>query len=98
MNRKEYLLICLMEGATEVAHAASKTLRFTPYDSHTIGGPTNLENLVKEVNELKAVIFMLEDEGIELPFDYAVTRKKIERMHDYMDYSQKLGVLDVSTN
>lgn len=98
MNLKQYLLICLMEECNEVAHAASKMLRFTENDSPVIGGITNLQNLQKEFNELIAVVELLETEGIMVLRDTNCIADKKRRLADYMHYSKLLGVIDDSNN
>ena len=93
MNPKEYALTCFAEEAMEVAHAAMKVLRFTENDSHTIGGPTNLENLQKEMNELFAMMEVLDGFDIHLCADERLIKQKRDRYSDYLDYSAKLGVV-----
>lgn len=94
MRTDEYLMVVLGEEAIEVAHASSKVLRFTPHDSHTIGGPTNLEHLVTEFNELLAVVEMLKEEGLDLKRDEDIIARKKQRVKDYLEYSKKIGVVE----
>lgn len=95
MNLKQYLLICLMEECNEVAHAASKMLRFTEHDSPVIGGITNCQNLQKEFNELLAVVDLLTKHSIHLHRDENIIAMKKKRLADYAHYSKLLGVIDV---
>lgn len=96
MNLKQYLLICLMEECNEVAHAASKMLRFTENDSPVIGGTTNIQNLQKEFNELLAVVELLESHNIMILRDADIIANKKKRLADYAHYSKLLGVIDAS--
>ncbi len=93
MTPREYALVCFAEEAMEVAHAAMKVLRFTEHDSHTIGGPTNLDNLQKETNELFAMMDILDDFDIHLFADPMIIDRKKKRFEDYRAYSEKLGVI-----
>ena len=93
MDSLQYLLIVAAEEATEVAHAAHKVIRFTPHDSHTPGGATNLENLEKEVNDLYAMIEMLADKGIVINRRQELIDAKKRKVSDYMQYSRLLGVV-----
>lgn len=93
MRRDTYLLTCLEEEAIEVAHAVSKIIRFTTHDSHTIGGPTNLEKLQHEFNDLLALVEMLEEYEIYFVRNQEMIDAKKQRTLDYMDYSRKLGVV-----
>lgn len=93
MDETQYLLTVLSEEAVEVSHAAHKVIRFTPHDSHTIGGPTNLENLEKEYNDLIAMVEMLAEKGIVIGVSRELIAKKKQRVLDYMAYSRQLGVV-----
>lgn len=94
MTPREYMLLCFAEEAIEVAHAASKVMRFTEHDAHTIGGQTNIQKLQSEFSELMAMVELLEEHGIVLkPSRGTITRKK-ERYSEYEDYSTKLGVIE----
>ena len=93
MDSLQYLLVVTAEEAVEVSHATHKVLRFTPYDSHTPGGPTNLETLEKEVNDFYAMIEMLADRGIVINRRQELIDHKKTRVSEYMRYSQLLGVV-----
>jgi hypothetical protein len=88
-----YLLLCLEEEAIEIAHAISKVIRFTPHDSHTIGGPTNIMKLQHEFNDMLAIVEMLEEHGFSFVRNQKAIDAKKQRTLDYMDYSRKLGVV-----
>jgi hypothetical protein len=99
MDFKQYLLTCFIEESVEVAHAASKVIRFTPDDSYVQGGPSNLDNLCKEFNELLALRDMLIEHGINISQDTRIQQMKRDRVMEYAKYSQMLGVIeDVSNN
>jgi len=66
MTLEEYLLVCLAEEASEVAHATCKCLRFKPNEAWPGKNGTNLELLIREVNDLMAILEMLADEGCDL--------------------------------
>lgn len=93
MTPSQYIISVFIEECNEVAHAASKVNRFTPHDSHTIGGPTNLETLHSEWNDLLAMQEMLEEQGIILTRDPGRIARKKQRVLDYMNYSKQLGVV-----
>lgn len=82
-----------MEECVEVAHAVSKVIRFTAHDSYKIGEPTNLENLVKEFNELMALVQMLNDEGIPIKESAQYIEQKKRMVEEYMKYSALLKVV-----
>ena len=87
MTETEYLCLTFMEEATEVAHAMSKVLRFTKHDSHTIGGPSNLDVLEKEFNELLALKAMLVEKGILIRNRPEIQAMKIDRVNSYVTIS-----------
>ena len=98
MNIQQYLLVCFMEECMEVAHAASKVLRFTKDDTPALGGISNYQNLNKEFSELIAVVEMLKEHNIELIIDSNLITKKRKRLADYAHYSSLLGVIKDDTN
>ena len=99
----EHLLVCLGEEGGEVAKECSKALRFGLNDHVTLDptgprgteGPTNVDKIVAELNDILAVASMLVAEGV-LPANwqsnYAQT-KKIQRVSDYMHYAIEVGTL-----
>ena len=93
MDSLQYLLVVTAEEAVEVSHATHKVLRFTPYDSHTPGGPSNLETLEKEVNDFYAMLEMLADRGVVINRRQELIDCKKTRVSEYMRYSQLLGVV-----
>lgn len=65
MNITEHLLVCLAEEGSEVTKDATKSLRFGLQDRNVLdpAGPTNVERLVAELNDLLAVADMLAGHG-----------------------------------
>ena len=98
MKTAEYLLLCLGEEGVEVSQAVSKILRFTPDDSASVHGPTNMERLIMEFNDMLAVVEMLEEHGVKVPRVQNLIDHKKDRLASYMRYSEMLGVIDVSTH
>ena len=96
MTKKEYLLLCLMEECNEVAQAASKCLRFGFDDKHPEKEETNLEGLKGEMNDLRAIVGMLLEEGVDINYSARLISKKYSKTEHYMGYSQKAGILNVS--
>jgi len=101
MNRREYLLTCLMEEANEVAKAASKAIRFGIMEVYPNTNETNIDRLSRELNDLRAVTEMVESDVMtEDPFFLSKAMDKDHRaqkkvkMEHYMEYSQALGVLE----
>ncbi len=100
MNRDEYLLTCLIEECVEVAHRASKALRFglnevqveqpkrRPND-----GKTNEERLADELGDLFAIVEMLEDLGFKRTDTVLTRTMKQDKVRRYMDYSRTKGTL-----
>ena len=98
MKPADYLMLCLGEEGSELAQAVSKVLRFTPDDSAIIHGPTNMERLIMEYNDILAVVEMLKEHGVDIPRVQTLIDHKKERLATYMRYSERLGVVDVSVN
>ncbi len=96
MTRTEYLLTCLAEEAAEVTQEASKCLRFGATEVYAPIGFSNAERLRREINDLCAIIYLLQSEGIfdpekSLLNDTNWIRQKIEKTEAMIIYSRDLG-------
>jgi len=93
MNREQYLLTCLAEECAEVAHRASKAVRFGMNEVKQGTDTTNKELLSGEIGDLIGVLALLEKEcgGGVLPAEDPCPRKA-ERVAKYYAYSQSLGL------
>lgn len=58
---RSYLIQCLAEEAVEIAHSASKCLRFGDDNQWPGYEGTALERLAGEINDFKAVLEMLQN-------------------------------------
>jgi hypothetical protein len=97
VNPTEHLFVCLGEEGTEVAHIVSKILRFGVDDRNVLipDGPTNMERLVDELNDLEAVIDMLVESGVipsDWPNRYKQNAKK-DKVDKFMLYAADKGTL-----
>ena len=91
MNRREYLLLLLMEECAEIQHRISKMLRFgdiTPYANNRL-------ELNIEFNDLLAVIDLLySDTNVELERNEDLINQKLEKINHYIKDSIEAGCLD----
>ncbi len=97
MFKIEYLLTCVSEECGEIIQASGKSSRFGLFDHAPNSSICNIDNLVKEVNDLLAVIEMLGDEGVIVDRigDREDIEKKKEKVLHYMEYSKKSGCLEI---
>ena len=95
MNRTEHLLVCLAEECAEVGQAASKALRFGLTDQPPGGGLRNNEYIVRELNDVLAIVEMLGEHGVELigMFDRVAIDAKKAKVKNYMFYAESRGTL-----
>lgn len=94
MNLQQHLLGKLAEEATEVGQIALKTQQFG-FDESCPGQPfNNAERTHQEIDDLMAIVAMLNDLG----FGYAPSRDRIEAKKEkvvkYLAYSVELGMVD----
>jgi len=97
MNVKEHLLACLAEECAEIAHVCSKSLRFGLEDINPLDptGPNNRDWLVNEINDLAAVVILLQEQKI-IPqqwHDYDKIVAKKAKVKKFMEYAEKAGAL-----
>lgn len=93
MNEIQLLLISLMEECDELSQRCSKALRFGLSEVQPGQELTNEERINYEFNDLMAIVKMLSLHGIHL---YELTTPQIakqEKVHKYMKFSRKKGVL-----
>ncbi|TET23414.1 MAG: hypothetical protein E3J78_02280 [Candidatus Cloacimonadota bacterium] len=93
MTKQEHLLVCLSEECNEVIHAVSKTLRFGPDEIWPKMEQTNIERVRIELNDLMAVVTMLEGEGFNLTRTAGEMVAKQKKVEKYIEYAKTLGTL-----
>jgi len=99
MTENEILLTMVAEECAEVAHVASKSLRFgldniPPYDYNKEAQATNAVRLVEEFNDLYAVMELLYLRGlIHTIVDRELVDQKHEKIGKYMKMSKDLEIL-----
>ena len=85
MNRTEHLLFKLAEECAEVTQEASKAAIFG-MDEVMPGQPlTNRERVIKELNDIWAIVEMLELQRVDRAH---IDGKKLKVQH-YMNYAEK---------
>jgi hypothetical protein len=94
MNKKEYLLVCLMEELAELQQEVSKVLRFTADDIHPEKDESNLESVCREWSDVTAILELLDEEGLVINHENELIDAKIRKLEQYMEHSRRLGTLD----
>ena len=96
MNVIEHLLVCLVEECAELQHHVSKSIRFG-LDDHNprADSPTNCEEIVNELNDLFAIVELLQKQGAlpSVVIDPDKIRKKQEKVRLFMQYAKSQGTL-----
>jgi len=94
MNKKEYLLTCIGEEASEIIQGVGKAQRFGLDDDFLDESPQ--EVILREFIELVAVIEMLFGEDIRETILYSAEQieAKKTKVRKYMKYSEKKGLLE----
>lgn len=102
MSELEYLMICLGEEGTEVSQAASKIARFGLGNHYKETDPTNLDNFITEVNDVFAVVELLQEHANQFHCDLRLTNirdqslidAKKQRLTKFIEYSKFRGVIE----
>lgn len=92
MTTIEHLLTILGEEACEIGQMVSKTKRFGLNERYK-DGPSNRDRLMAEVNDLVAVVMMLQTLGVLPDFSSHAQILKRVKVREYMNYSRKLKTL-----
>lgn len=99
MNREQHLVGILGEEGSEVTQMTSKINRFGmhevfPDPINNADGLTNAERTHKELDDLQAMVEMLND---ECGLGYVPNRERIEakkiKVNKYYEYSKQLGLV-----
>lgn len=86
-NLKQELLVMLIEECGEVIHAATKYLRHGADSTHPDGGPTNREQLEKEILDLVVIAGMAESEDLlKLNTDMVKSLEVVANKTKYMKF------------
>lgn len=94
MDKKEHLLTCLAEECTEIAHCATKALRFGLDDSEPGKDTTNAQRIRQELDDLSVIVQMIcEEEMINPWHNVDAMKAKREKVEKYMAYAIELGTL-----
>jgi len=95
LNKKEYLLICLMEELNEVSQNLSKCLRFTAEHVYDSSGLTNLDRVCNELQDMDLIRKLLKEEGVDTyHIDERYTNEKARRTEMYMGIARELACLE----
>jgi len=97
MDKEQFLLLKVMEEAAEVQQMCSKCIQFG-MDERYKDGPTNLERLMGEVDDLCNTLFLLEESsevdifppGNQDDFIYSLEMKR-DKLNKYLKISSKEG-------
>ncbi len=94
MTRTEHLLTILSEECVETAQRVSKAIRFTLDEVQPEQDLTNAQRIVYELNDIMAVMEILQEEGI---FGEFINRKMIDKkklkVAKYLAYSTEIGTV-----
>lgn len=102
MNSTEHTMVCGAEEAGEIATAAlavakalHKGLRFGQDDINPERDASAVEVLAAELNDLAAVVEMLQEAGVPLPglHDRAAIEAKKRKVRNWMGYAESRGSL-----
>jgi len=94
MNRREHLLNILAEECTEVVGRVSKALRFGLDEVQPGQSLSNRQRIMVEVNDVYAILKMLNDEGVIDPTpDMAAIDVKVAKVERFLEYSRDCGTL-----
>jgi hypothetical protein len=96
MNKSDYLLALIEEEALEIAHRASKAIRFGLMETQKGQPHTNAHRLEREINDLRAVLemFHAEQPMFRITPDADQIRMHKNQVLAYMAYSRHCGTLE----
>lgn len=91
MTRTEHLLVILMEECAEVAHRASKCLRFGFKECEPGHGLSNINRLQQELDDLNATARLT---GLAMPMvSSEIEQAKHAKIERFLAHSRECGTL-----
>lgn len=93
MNRKEYLLICLVEELGEFQKEILKCIRFGLYNYCEETDSLNIDRANQEYSDTIAIIKVLKEEGYILKPDDEQIKNKIEKLERYFKISEAFDIV-----
>ena len=95
MTKLQFLLLKLAEEAGEIVQIAAKTSQFGMLEKYPEQPFTNAERCHQEINDLLAIIDMLNDEfNFGFVGDVYAMEMKKKKASKYLSYSVRLGMVD----
>ncbi len=95
MTKLQFLLTKLAEECNEVAQMALKSQQFGLTEKRDVDGPDNKARLHAELNDLNAIVWMLNS---EFGFGYLPNKKALlakgSKVEKYLGYSILLGMVN----
>ena len=93
MNRREHIFTVLQEECAEVIQCVSKIKRFGLTNTQPASGMLNLQILINELNDLLAVVEMLEEDGLPKMRDEIKIQNKKQKVKHFLEVSRREGTL-----
>ncbi len=99
MTLRQFYLTKLAEECQEVAQRALKSIQFGADEVQKGQEETNAQRLRDEVQDLLAMIALVENNTFDLPQipfveEVRTTVRKTEKICRYLEYSQSLGMVE----
>jgi NTP pyrophosphatase (non-canonical NTP hydrolase) len=94
MNKREHIFTVLQEECAEVIQCVSKIKRFGLTNTQPASGMLNLQILVNELNDLMAVVEMLEEDGLPKIRDDVKIQNKKQKVKHFLNVSKQAGTLN----
>lgn len=96
MTRKEHLLIIFAEECNEISQRATKALRFGINEIQEGQSKSNSERIKYELNDLFAVMEMLQEEEMlpHIMYDRDMVKLKRDKIEKYFKYCEEIGTLN----
>lgn len=96
MTERQYLLVKLAEEACELGQIALKTAHFGVYEQQFEDGPTNIDRVNDEFNDLLGVLELLRTEHsiTDVGMDSDKIVAKMAKLKHYMNLSKSLGEVE----
>ena len=92
MNREQHLLTKLSEECNEVGQVCSKIISLGLFNCKPGTRDTNKQRLIEEINDVLAVLNMIESEIFNTPIKNSkLMLEKIDKVNKYYKVAQQLG-------
>lgn len=98
MTPKQYLLSKLAEECNQVAHSCLKAIHYGLDGQRPEGYTTHKDDITNRMNDVRAILGLMKEAGIDLPFDRSAIDRRRARALEKLGAAIDRGAVVIDRN